>query len=80
MLFTIANWCVLETNLDYSITNGEKDISIVRADHPSNTKQGVSIYYKESLGVWIIDIPNLTGSILCWVTINNKTDYLLVFC
>ena len=36
------------------------------------------IYYKESLGVCIKDIPNLTESILCQVTINNKTGYVLV--
>ena len=47
------------------------------ADHPSNTKQGVCIYYKESLGVCVIDIPNLTKSI-CQITINNKTGYVLV--
>ena len=47
------------------------------ADHASNTKQGVCIYYKESLGVCVIDIPNLTKSI-CQITINNKTGYVLV--
>ena len=76
--------CVSETYLDFSISNDEKDISIkgyslVRADHPSNAKRGgVCIYYKESLGVRIIDIPNLTESILCQITINNKTGYVLV--
>ena len=64
--------------------NDEKDISIkgyslVRVDHPSNTKWGgVCIYYKESLGVHIIDIPNLTESILCQITINNKMGFVLV--
>ena len=76
--------CVSEAYLDSSISNDEKDISIkgynlVKADHRSNTKRGgVCIYYKESLGVRIIDIPNLTESILCQVTINNKTGYVLV--
>ena len=33
-----------------------KRYSLVRADHPSNLKRGgVCIYYKESLGVCIID-------------------------
>ena len=36
------------------------------------------MYYKESLGVCIKDIPNLTESILCQVGINNKTGYALV--
>ena len=56
-----------------------KGCSLVKADHPSNTKRGgVCIYYKESLGVCIINIPNLTESILCQVTINNKTGHVLV--
>ena len=76
--------CVSETYLDSSVSNDEKDISIkgyslVRADHSSNTKRGrICIYYKESLGVRIIDIPNLTESILCQITINNKTGDVLV--
>ena len=76
--------CVSETYLDSPISNDEQDISIrgyslVRADHPSNTKRGgVCTYDKESPGVCIIDIPNLTESILCQVTINNKTGYVLV--
>ena len=70
--------CVSETYLDSSTANDGKDISIkgysvVRADHPTNTKQGgVCIYYKESLSVRIIDISNLTESILCQITINKK--------
>ena len=65
-------------------TNDEKDISIkryslVKADHPSNAKWGgVCIYYKESLGVHIIDIPNLTESTLCQVTITNKMGYVIL--
>ena len=70
--------CVSETYLDSSTANDEKDISIkgysvVRADHPTNTKRGgVCIYYKESLSIRIIDISNLTESILCQITINKK--------
>lgn len=58
--------CVSETDLDLSISNDEegisvKECSLVRADHPPNPKQGeVCIYYKESLGVCIINVPNLT--------------------
>ena len=75
--------CVSETYLDSSKPNDEKYISIkgyslVRADYPSNTKQvGACIYYKESLGVHIMDISNLTESIFCKVTTNNKTGYVL---
>ena len=63
--------CVSETYLDSSVSNDEKDISVkgyslVKADHPSNKKQGgACIHYKESLDVRIIDIPNLTEYILC---------------
>ena len=76
--------CVSETYLDSSISNDEKDTSIkgyslVRAEHPSNKKQGgICIYHKESLSVCIVDIPYLTKSILCQVTINNKTSYVPV--
>ena len=60
--------CVSVTYLDSSLSNDEKDTSIkgyslVRADYSNNTKRGgVSISYRESLslGIRIIDIPNLT--------------------
>ena len=70
MLFTITIWYVFQEHiltLQYQIM--KKDISVkvvrayslVRADHSSNTKRGgVCIYYKQSVGVRIIDIPNLT--------------------
>ena len=57
--------CGSEIYLDCSISNHEKDIlikgySLIRADDPGNTKGGgVCIYYKETLGAHIIDIPNL---------------------
>ena len=63
--------CVSETYRDSSISNDENNISIkgyslVRADQPSNTKQGgVCIYYKESLGARIKDIPNIAESTFC---------------
>ena len=43
----------------------------MRADQPCKTKRGeVCIYYKEPQGIHIKDIPNLTESTLCQVTIN----------
>ena len=68
--------CVSETYLDSSKSNNEKDTpiqgySLVRADHQVTKRGGACISYKESLGVRIIDIPNLTESVLCQVTINN---------
>ena len=70
---------VSETYLDFSTSNDDKDISIIRADNLNNKKRGrVCFYFEESLGVHFIHIPNLTESILCQVTINNKKGYLLV--
>ena len=63
--------CVSETYLDSSISNDEKDISIVRADIQVTQSDVID-------GVHIIDIPNLTESILSQATTNNKTDYILV--
>ena len=47
----------------------------MRADQPCKTKPGeVCIYYKEPQGIHIKDIPNLTESTLCQVTINKKNE------
>ena len=49
--------CISETYFDSTILEGDKcfhlnGYNLLRADHPNNTKRGVtSIYYKESLGV-----------------------------
>ena len=48
--------CLTETFLDSSIDNDDDRISIpgynlLRADHPSNTKRGVCIYYKDHLPI-----------------------------
>ena len=54
--------CISETYLDSSVSLDDNDIAIegyniVRADHPSNHKKdGVCIYYKESLAVQFINI------------------------
>ena len=84
-LFTITIWYVFKKiYLDSSLSRDEKDISVkgyslVRADHPSNTRRGgVYNYYKQWLRVCTIDIPNLEESISCQVAINNETGYVLV--
>ena len=75
--------CVSKAYLDSLVSNDKKEIStkgysLVTVDHPSNTKRGVvCIYYKNSLGVHIIDIPNLPKSILCQVAINNNMSHVL---
>ena len=53
--------------------------TLIRSDHPSNTKKGgVCIYYKESLSVRIVNIPSLTECLVCEVTIQNKKGYVAV--
>ena len=44
--------------------------SLIRSDHPSNTKGGgVYIYYKESLIIRLVDITFLLERLVCEVTI-----------
>ena len=51
---------ISETYLDSSVQSVDRDISIngynlIRADHPSNSKRdGVCIYYRESLAVQLV--------------------------
>ena len=42
------------------------------------TKKFHRIYHKESLSIRTVDFPNLTESILCQVTMNDKPGYVLV--
>ena len=76
--------CISETFFDSSISSDDEDIaikdySIIRADHPSNLKQGgVCIYYKESLAVESIDINFLNECILCEVTLDKLKGYITV--
>ena len=47
--------------------------NLVRADHPNNIKRdGVCIYYKESLRVWVISLSWLNQEIFLELTYNNK--------
>ena len=50
--------------------------NMIRADHPSNAKRGViCIFYKETLGVHVVNLSNLSECIICEVSIqNNKGD------
>lgn len=42
------------------------DIIIIRSDHPNNSKRGgVSMCYKESLGIKMIDAAYISDCILC---------------
>ena len=52
---------------------------LIRSDHPSNTNRGgVCIYYKESLGVRVVNITSLTECLICEVTMQNKKGYAVV--
>ena len=57
--------CLSETYLDSSISNDDDNLEIpgydlFRADHPSSTKRSdVSIYYRSSLPLKILDIQYL---------------------
>ena len=55
--------CLKETYLDSTISDSLLEIdgyNLVRADHSSNIKRdGVCIYYKESLPVRVISLPYL---------------------
>ena len=84
---TIYYWnliCISETHLDSSVSNDKKKISIkgyslVREDHPSNTKRrDVCIYYKKSPDGRIVAV--LTESIICQITITKTVYVLAVYC
>ena len=51
--------------------------NLIRSDYPSNTKRdGVCIYYKDSLAVPIVNITSLTEYLVCEVTMQNKKGYV----
>ena len=58
--------CISETFFGSSILEGDQNFQVngyqlIRADHPSNTKRGgVCIYHKESLGVRLVKLSNLS--------------------
>ena len=53
--------------------------SLIRSDHPSNTKRGgVCIYYKECLAIHIVNITSLPECLVCEVMIQNKKGYVAV--
>ena len=67
--------CLLETYLDYETYDSLLEIdeyNLVCVDHPNNIKKsGVCIYYKESLPVPIISLPDLKEALLLEITYNN---------
>ena len=67
--------CMSETFFDSTIQEGDKNIqldgyNLLRADHPSNSKQGsVCIFYKETLAVRIVKSLSFNECIICEVSI-----------
>ena len=55
--------------------------SLIRSDHPSDSKRvGICFYYKESLGVKIINLSARNECILCKVSMENCKDFIAVRC
>ena len=73
--------CISETYFDSSVLDGDRSFelngyNLIRADHPSNAKRGgVCIYYKESLGVRVVKLSNLSQCIMCEVSVQNCKGY-----
>ena len=79
--------CLSETFLDSSIPIDDNRLSIpgysmMRADHPSNTKRdGVCLYYKEHLPIIRRDkISNLQECLVTEITLKNKRCFLTRLC
>ena len=75
--------CLSETYLDNSVPSDESDLNfpgykLVRADYPGNVKRGgVCIYFKESLSIRFLDVPNnLDECLLCELSYKNKKCFI----
>ena len=73
--------CISGTYFDSSIFEEDRNFQLngyhpIRADYPSNTKTGgVCIYHKESLGVCLVKLSNLSQCIVCEVFLQNCKGY-----
>ena len=74
--------CISETYLDSSIDENILKLdgySLIRADHPGNLKRGgVCLYYKENLLLRHIKTEYFPQCLLCRISIQNQTGYLVV--
>ena len=76
---------VYQTHFDSSVLEGVINFQLngyhlIRADHPSNIKrEGVCIYHKESLGIHLIKLSNLTQCIVCEVFLQNCKGYIDIY-
>ena len=70
--------CISETHLDSSILKDDNALSIegysiIRADHPSNTKRGgASIYYNDKISVRQMNNVNLPECLACAIVIGKR--------
>ena len=74
--------CISETHLDSSILKDDNALSIegysiIRADHPSNTKrEGVCIYYNK-ISIRQMSKINLAECLACQIVIGKKKGYAI---
>ena len=66
--------CVSETYLDSPVHTQDRDIlingyNLICADQPNNNRDGVCIYYRESLAVELVETNYLGECLLCEVSI-----------
>ena len=75
--------CILETHLDSSVSKDDNGSSIegyslIRADHPSNTKRGgVCIYYNDKISVRQMSNISLPECLACKIAIGKKKGYVI---
>ena len=78
-------FCISDTLFDSSVHEGDKNIQLdhydlLRADYPSNLKRdGVCIFYKDTLGVRIVKLLSFSECIIFEVSIQNSKGYAGVF-
>ena len=62
--------CISESSFYSSVLEGERNLQLIgynmiRADHPSNSKQGgICIFFKEKLAVRVVNLSNLSECII----------------
>ena len=75
--------CISETHLDSSVSKDDNALSIegyslIRADHPSNTKRGgVCIYHNDKISVRQTSNISLPACLACEIVIGKKKGYVI---
>ena len=71
--------CISKMFFDSSVWQGDKNIQLDgnKADHPSNSKRdGVCIFYKETLGVCMVQSLSFSECIFCEVFVQSCKGYV----